>query len=67
MKLYETLKQRGVYCLVTEYVAGGELLGFIRSQPESRLSEAQTKPIVRQIASALHHLHERGIIHRYEF
>lgn len=64
VKLYETLKQRGVYCLITEYVAGGELLSLIRCQHESRLTEAQARPIVRQIASALHHLHERGIVHR---
>lgn len=64
VKLYETLKQRGIYCLVTEYVAGGELLSFIRCQHESKLSEAQARPIVRQIASALHHLHGKGIVHR---
>ncbi|XP_032228148.2 MAP/microtubule affinity-regulating kinase 3-like [Nematostella vectensis] len=64
VKLYETLKQRGVYCLVTEYIPGGELLGLIRSHQESRLSETQARPIVRQIVSALHHLHEQGIVHR---
>ena len=64
VRLYETLKQHSIYCIVTEYVSGGELLTHLRSQPESKLSESQARPIMRQLISALHHMHENGIVHR---
>lgn len=64
VRLYETLKQRSLYCLVTEYVAGGELLCHLRAQRDCRFSESQARPFVRQMVSALHHLHGLGIVHR---
>lgn len=64
VRLYETLKQHSIYCIVTEYVSGGELLTYLRSQPESKLSESQARPIMRQLISALYHMHENGIVHR---
>lgn len=64
VRLYETLKQRSFYCIVTEFVAGGELLSYLRSQYDSKLSESQARPIMRQLISALYHMHEQGIVHR---
>jgi len=64
VRLYETLKQNSIYCIVTEFVPGGELLNYLRSQNDSKLSESQARPIMRQLISALYHMHEQGIVHR---
>lgn len=53
-----------LYCVCMEYAAGGELFSFIKIHPESRLPEDRARPFVRQILSAVHYLHERGVAHR---
>ncbi|XP_029653610.2 NUAK family SNF1-like kinase 1 [Octopus sinensis] len=47
-----------------EYAAGGELYSFIKIHPENRLPEDRARPYIRQIISAVHYLHERGVAHR---
>lgn len=64
IRLYETLKAATLYCVCMEYAAGGELFSFIKIHPESRLPEDRARPFVRQILSAVHYLHERGVAHR---
>ena len=65
IRLCETMKTSNLYCLVTEVAEGGELLSYVRSDfKEKRLSEAVTRPFIRQLVSALHHLHSSGIVHR---
>lgn len=64
VRLYETLKQHSIYCIVTEYVPGGELLSYLRRQNDSKLSESQARPIMRQLISAMCHMHQSGIVHR---
>ena len=65
IRLYETMKTNNLYCLVTEVAEGGELLSYVRSDfKEKRLSEATTRPFIRQLISALHHLHSVGVVHR---
>lgn len=65
IRLYETMKTNNLYCLVTEVAEGGELLSHVRYDfKEKRLSEANTRPFVRQLVSALYHLHSVGIVHR---
>ena len=64
VRLYETLKQHSIHCIVIEFVPGGELLSYLRSQHDSKLSESQARPIMRQLISALYHMHEQGIVHR---
>jgi serine/threonine protein kinase len=48
--------------LVFEYVAGGELFGYIVSH--GRLSEATARKFMRQIVSALEYCHFNLIVHR---
>ena len=65
IRLYETMKTNTLYCLVTEIAEGGELLSHVRSDfKEKRLSEATSRPFIRQLVSALYHLHSVGIVHR---
>ena len=64
VRLYETLKQRSTFCIVTEFIAGGELQSYLRSQQDSRLDEPQARVFARQLVSALFYLHEQGIAHR---
>lgn len=64
IRLFETLKANSLYCLVTEYAGGGEMLSFLRMHKDNRLTETQAWPFVRQLISALCYLHERGVVHR---
>ncbi|XP_052833474.1 serine/threonine-protein kinase MARK2 isoform X2 [Octopus bimaculoides] len=64
IRLYETLKAATLYCVCMEYAAGGELYSFIKIHPENRLPEDRARPYIRQIISAVHYLHERGVAHR---
>jgi len=60
------LQATTLYCLVTEYASGGELLAYIKSQKDCRLGESASRPFIRQLLSAIFYLHERGIVHRYQ-
>ena len=65
IRLYETMKTSHLYCMVTELAEGGELLSHVRHDyKERRLPEAVARPFVRQLTSALQHLHSQGIVHR---
>eukprot|EP00731_Ephydatia_muelleri_P038510 Em0786g9a len=65
IRLYETMKTNNLYCLVTEVAEGGELLSHVRNDfKERKLSEAVARPFIRQLVSALHHLHGVGVVHR---
>ncbi|MBW4437254.1 MAG: protein kinase [Pleurocapsa minor GSE-CHR-MK-17-07R] len=58
MLLYDVLDEDGMNMLVVEYVEGDTLSDRVPSPPE------QVVEMGRQIALALHHAHERNIIHR---
>ncbi|XP_055920913.1 uncharacterized protein LOC129952383 [Eupeodes corollae] len=62
--LFETITTTKRYYIITELVNGGDLCTFIMSQRNGKLEEKQTRPLARQIISAVSHLHERGIVHR---
>ncbi|XP_071807413.1 uncharacterized protein [Asterias amurensis] len=64
VRLYETISSSSLYCLVTEFAAGGDLLSFVRGQRDGRLGEVSARRFVRQLVSALHHMHDRGVVHR---
>ncbi|KAK7478106.1 hypothetical protein BaRGS_00030641, partial [Batillaria attramentaria] len=62
----ERVSQSGattLHCLVLELAGGGELQTFIRCHKDCRLSEDKARPYIRQLISALHYLHERGVAH----
>ncbi|KAL5021447.1 hypothetical protein ScPMuIL_000602 [Solemya velum] len=64
IRLYETLKANTLYCLVMEYAAGGDLLAYIKLHKDFHLPEEKGRGYIRQLISAIHYLHERGVSHR---
>ncbi|XP_034255730.1 serine/threonine-protein kinase NIM1-like isoform X2 [Thrips palmi] len=62
IRLYEVVETYSKLHLVLEFAAGGELYHKISTL--GRMEEAQAKVVFGQIASAVHYLHGRGIIHR---
>jgi serine/threonine protein kinase len=65
VKLHETFKAKNTFCLVMEYVDGGDLLTFVREKPEGKLVEEDARWYFEQIVSVLDYLHQRFIVHRY--
>lgn len=62
IQLYEVIETDNSYYLVTELCSGGELMKHIYRK--GHLSEDETRKYIRQIVSAVDHLHKSGIIHR---
>lgn len=62
IKFYEMYIDENDYHLVTEYCGGGELFDHIIER--GRFSESYASRIVKQILSAIKHLHDRNICHR---
>ena len=51
-------------CIVMEYADGGDVASRIAASRERPFSEEQILQWVAQLALALHHVHERGVLHR---
>jgi hypothetical protein len=49
--------------VVSEYIEGGDLAQRLK-QRRGRLKPEEAAGLVRQVASALHHAHEQGLVHR---
>jgi serine/threonine protein kinase len=62
VRLYDSVKAGDDFVLVLEYMPEGELFDVIELR--GKLSDAQSKHIVRQVLTGLAYLHERGIAHR---
>ncbi len=54
----------GVYFLIMELVAGGDLNSLRAKQPNERFSLEAALPLLKDIAEGLDYLHSKGIIHR---
>lgn len=59
--IYETTEQ---IHFVMELCTGGTLLNLIDRQPKRYVPEQQAKVLIRQLVSAIAHMHQRGICHR---
>ena len=64
MKLFEVIDTTKKCNLIMELCEGSTLLSYIRKTPHKQLSEADAKPIMRQIVSAVVHMHSLNIVHR---
>jgi serine/threonine protein kinase len=62
--LYDQGIADGIEYLVFEYLSGGNLRDYLRSQRESPLPIDEVMRFGRQLARALSHVHQRGLIHR---
>jgi len=61
VRLYEVFDTPSKYSVVMELATGGDLSRRIRRRP---LPEDHAKRILRELCSALTHVHARGIVHR---
>lgn len=59
---YEMYVDENHFHFVTEYCGGGELFHHIIER--GRFSEAYAAKIIKQVLSAIKHLHDKGICHR---
>uniref|UniRef100_A0A8D8Y790 non-specific serine/threonine protein kinase n=1 Tax=Cacopsylla melanoneura TaxID=428564 RepID=A0A8D8Y790_9HEMI len=50
--------------LILELLKGGELLDRIRKKGRCGFSESEASRIMRQLVSAVHFMHSRGVVHR---
>ncbi|XP_019647797.1 PREDICTED: serine/threonine-protein kinase par-1-like [Branchiostoma belcheri] len=62
VQLLEILETENSYYLVLELCEGGDLMEHICKK--RRLDEAEVRRYLRQVVSAVQHLHDAGIIHR---
>lgn len=62
--MHEWLEAGEDVLLVMEYVQGKDLFDRINDRPEKRYSEADARPILRQLVSALDYCHQNRIVHR---
>ena len=64
VKLIDLLENPSEIMLIMEYAADGDLFERINGSPHNRMTEDESRPIFRQIALGLQHLHKKGFIHR---
>ena len=50
---------------MTELAAGGDLMDYICYR--KKLGEVEVRKFIRQTVSAVHYLHQGGILHRYGY
>ncbi|CAK8693241.1 ribosomal protein S6 kinase alpha-5-like [Clavelina lepadiformis] len=62
VRLHNVYDDKHHYYLVLELLHGGELLSRIRKR--SKFTEAEASVIMKQIVSAVAHMHARGVVHR---
>ncbi|XP_064595723.1 hormonally up-regulated neu tumor-associated kinase-like [Liolophura sinensis] len=60
--LYEVMETENGYYMVLELAAGGEFVKYLSER--KRLSEVETRKFMRQLVSAVDHIHQSGIVHR---
>lgn len=61
-RFYDCIRTESIICLVMEYVNGGDLEEFIKT--DRKITYNQLKFILTQISAGLTAIHEKSIIHR---
>jgi serine/threonine protein kinase len=64
VQLHKVLATQHKILLVMEYMQGGDLFDFIRSDMGERLSEEKSRKFFQQIIMAIDYCHNLNIIHR---
>ncbi|XP_067932439.1 NUAK family SNF1-like kinase 1 [Watersipora subatra] len=62
VQILEVFENKDKIILVQEFADGGELYDYISSK--GKLTEKEARLLFRQIVSAVHYLHENGVVHR---
>lgn len=62
VRAFDAGEEKGDFYIVTEYVAGSDLRKLVRAN--GPLSMSQAASIISQVAAALQHAHEQGLVHR---
>ncbi len=62
IKVFELRKEKGIPCLIMEYVEGGNLKELILRRDQNLRKDPLF--IIRGIGRGLNHIHEHGVIHR---
>lgn len=62
VQLLEVVETEHRYYLITELAAGGDLMDYICYR--KKLGEVEVRKFIRQTVSAVHYLHQGGILHR---
>ena len=62
IKFYEVYSDAKYYRIVMEYCEGGEL--FERLTTQGAFKELEASHIIKQLLSAIKHLHDMNIVHR---
>ena len=62
VKILETYETEKHFCIVMEYICGGDLLNYIRKR--AKLTEPIAKILFKQIILCLKYIHSHNIIHR---
>lgn len=64
VKIFNVVQTNNHLNIIMEYLDGISLNTYLKSQPNHRASQKNTKAIIRSLAEALEYLHERQISHR---
>jgi len=64
VQLHDVFQTKRFICIVMEYATGGDLFEFLRSRPDSRLSEGEALRIFKQMLEAVDHCHKKHVVHR---
>ncbi len=64
VRIWDFSIYQGVYYLIMELVAGGDLNSLRAQQPNERFTLDSALPLLNDIAEGLDYLHSKGIIHR---
>jgi len=62
ISIYDTLETENNYYLITDLVAGGEMIDLVEGS--RGLSETKVRKYITQILTALQHMHDNGLVHR---
>jgi serine/threonine protein kinase len=64
IKLYHAILWKNFVVLIMEFVAGGELLSYVKAKGPNGLSESESHMFFQQITEAVCYCHNNSIIHR---
>lgn len=62
--IVEKFLERNHVFIVTKFINGGDLSNIFQKLQIRQFKEKQAQYVIRQVASALQHIHRQGIVHR---